>query len=277
MRRAVLLWLFLVMCLCRAQAAGEIPFEFRDGLIWLDVRVAERPETFHFLLDSGANVSVVDLATVRKLGANLGKKVSVQGVQSEVTGYWRTRLKASAHGAWLPSEYLALDLSALSGECKTRIDGLIGLDFFKGRTVEIDFETKAVRILASASKGVASVPMETRSCGLRIPVAVNGAGDQLVRVDTGCASALQWVASGADKRACQGSKVAVGLAPILIPQTVARVEIGPIAFDGVATGVHEQPIFAGEAGLLGNEMLRRFKRVTVDCKGGRLYLEAMHE
>ena len=43
-------------------APAEIPFEFRDGLIWVAVRVPQQSEPLNFLLDSGAAVSV--LATV---------------------------------------------------------------------------------------------------------------------------------------------------------------------------------------------------------------------
>jgi hypothetical protein len=267
--------LFFAICLMQSEAKDlpEVPFRVSDGLIWVDVTIPNHPETFHFLFDSGASVSVIDISVAQRLRTKLGDKVAVQGVQSEVTGYWRTRLNASTRGVALPKDYLALDLSALSGECKTHIDGLVGVDFFRGRVVEIDFEASVIRILNSAPKDLTNgIPLEQRSCGLRLPVTVNNRKDQWVRLDTGCASAFQWVAPEVKREACQGNKVAVGLSAITIPQITTRVAIGQFSFEQVPTGIHSNSIFAGEAGLLGNDLLTKFKKVTIDLKRNRLYL-----
>lgn len=258
-----------------SNSASEIPFEFRDGLLWVEVREPRSEKPLHFLLDSGASVSVIDIATARLLKAKLGREVSVQGVQSEVQGFWRTKLNATAESVKLPTDYLAVDLSPLSGECKTRIDGLIGMDFFKGRVVQIDFKASLIRVSAdrvSSSKSE-SIPIEFRSCGIRVPIIVNGIPNQWVRLDTGCVSGLQWVAPELQLEACQGKKAAVGLSAISITQTKSDVKIGNMSMNRVPTGVHSKSIFAGEAGLLGNGLLRKFDRVTVDLKRNRLYLE----
>ena len=105
-----------------------------------------------------------------------------------------------------------------------------------------------------------------------VPIAVNGQKRQWVRLDTGCATPLQWVTSSVRFQDCN-PKVAIGLAEISIPQTETAVEIGKCKFENVPTGLHEQPIFAGEAGLLGNGLLCRFSRVTIDAKSRRLILE----
>ena len=275
MRCRVWFILVLVMSFLRpaAKEAAEIPFRVSDGLIWVDVNVEQHNQPLHFLLDSGANVSVIDIKVAQNLRARLGHKVAVQGVQSEVVGFWRTRLNATAQGVPLAKDYLGLDLSALSGECKTPIDGLIGLDFFRGRVIEIDFESSVLRLLNSSPKDSTNgLALEARSCGLRLPITVDGHKNQWVRLDTGCASALQWVSSDVKRNACQGTKVAVGLSPILIPQRASHVEIGQFSFEEVPTGVHSKPIFMGEAGLLGNDLLLRFKSVIIDLKRNRLHL-----
>jgi hypothetical protein len=46
-----------------------------------------------------------------------------------------------------------------------------------------------------------------------------------------------------------------------------------MTFDSVPTGLHRQPIFPGESGLLGNGLLTRFERITFDTKARRLMLE----
>lgn len=44
----------------RAATMAEIHFEYRDGLIWLNVTVSAHAEPLHFLLDSGAEASVLN-------------------------------------------------------------------------------------------------------------------------------------------------------------------------------------------------------------------------
>ena len=70
-----------------------------------------------FLLDSGAEVSVVNLDTAKRLGMSLGEKVNVSSVQTTMTGYWPQKLSATASGVKLPSDFLALDLSKLNAAC----------------------------------------------------------------------------------------------------------------------------------------------------------------
>ena len=72
---------------------------------------------------------------------------------------------------------------------------------------------------------------------------------------------------------CFYFQVAIGLSELSIPQTETTVEIGFHKFANVPTGIHGNPIFAGESGLLGNGLLSRFSRITVDAKAHRLILE----
>ena len=190
-----------------------------------------------------------------------------------MTGYWPVKLSAKAGQLELPGEYLALDLSKLSGACSRSVDGLIGADFFRDRVVEIDFAAQKLRVLAAspAADSTNAVPLETRPCGFRVSVSVNGGKSQWVRVDTGCATAFQWVTSKERAERCT-SKLAVGLAELSIPQTMTGVRIGNHYLDTVPTGLHRKAIFPGESGLLGNGLLAQFGVVTIDAKAGRLIL-----
>ena len=93
-----------------SETLSESSFRIKDGLIWIHVTTPRSPAPLNFLLDSGANVSVINLDTARRLGVNLGARVSVRGVKSTAAGYWPQRLTASLAGVKLPQEYLALDL-----------------------------------------------------------------------------------------------------------------------------------------------------------------------
>jgi hypothetical protein len=173
----------------------------------------------------------------------------------------------------LPAEYLAVDLEKLSRSCQQPVDGLIGMDFFRGRVVQIDFESGKIRLLKHENGGkvTGSLPLELRPCGMRVPITINNHSNQWVRLDTGCATPLQWVTASVNTTQC-AHRVAIGLAELSIPQTKATVGLGGYKFEDVETGLHESAIFPGEAGLLGDGLLSRFSSVTIDAKAGRLIL-----
>ncbi|HVY69380.1 MAG TPA: retropepsin-like aspartic protease [Verrucomicrobiae bacterium] len=254
-------------------AVAEIPFCHQKGLLWIEVRVPQSEKALHFLLDTGAGVSVVNLGTANRIGLKPGPEATVHGVGATMTGYWQHRVAAKVGDIDVSGSYLAVDLEKLGDSCERAVDGLVGMDFFRGRIVEIDYDAGKIRLLKTA-KAVAPgevLPLELRPCGMRVPIRVDGHGRQWVRLDTGCATALQWVAPEAPAQCSR--QVAVGLAALSIPQAQTTVRIGASNFENVPTGLHETPIFPGEAGLLGNGLLSRFSAVTIDAKARRLILK----
>ncbi|HWW01840.1 MAG TPA: retropepsin-like aspartic protease [Candidatus Acidoferrum sp.] len=278
MRRHLCAITTLAIALLKAQGAtevlAEIPFEFREGLLWVKVTVAESAQPLNFLLDTGAGASAINRRTADRLALPLGREVNVRGVETTLSGRWLKGIRATAGTVSLPGDYVAMDLTQLSHSCERPVDGLLGADFFRGRAVQIDFRAQTVRILKPDQPPLLAetLPLEMRPCGMRVPITVNDHKQQWVRLDTGCASPLQWVTSHVRSQECK-PKVAIGLSELSIPQTETTVEIGFHKFDNVPTGLHKNPIFAGEAGLLGNGLLSRFSRVTVDAKARRLILE----
>lgn len=260
--------------LAGAVANAEIPFQFRDGFIWITVSVGDADRPLHFLLDSGAEVSVVDSTKARHLGLKRGRPVAVAGVGITTRGYWPQTLEAQAGGVSLPANYLMLDLGRLSQACTNGVvDGIIGEDFFHDRIVEIDFRQEVVRLLPAPpnAAGAQVLPLKVRRCGLLVPVQVNNAAARWVRLDTGCASALRWVAARVSPERFT-SRVAVALAPVAVAVTETTVTVGSVRFDSVPTDVQPQEVFPGEQGLLGNGILNRFGTVTIDGPGRKLFL-----
>jgi hypothetical protein len=253
----------------------EFPFTYDGDLLWVKVRAAGSDQPLDFLLDSGAQVSVINLGTARQLGLPLGSKVTVRGVHSARSGYWPQVLSATAGGVPLPDKCLALDLSAFSRACGKPVDGLIGADFFRERIVQIDYEARKVRLLDSseALPRASAVPLEFRECGMRVKVGVNAGEPQWMRLDTGCASALQWVTRRVRAEECS-DLLAVGLSEVTIPQARTTVALAGSVIHDVPTGLHDKPIFTGEAGLVGNGLLARFHCVTVNARSGLLFLGA---
>jgi hypothetical protein len=267
-----------VFSLLRAHGAAstpvELPIEYREGLLWIKATERQSATPLNLLLDTGAGVSVLNTSAAERLGLKKGRPIDVRGVEAALKGYSLKPLSLTAGDLQLPSPALAVDLQKLSSCCAQRVDGLLGSDFFHGRAVQIDFDAHKMRILPSPpeSKLADSLPLQLRACGMRVPISVNGRKAQWVRLDTGCASALQWVTSNVRPEDCM-RKTAIGLAELSIPETQTTVRVGQTEFQNVPTGLHEKPIFQGEAGLLGNGLLSRFSSITIDAKSGRLILE----
>lgn len=272
MKRLFILFSAISLAL-HMRAETEIPFHFEQGFLYLSVRLEERAETLNFLLDSGATASVLNSATVQKLGLKRGARVQVSGVGATTSGYWPTRLKASVHQVPLPEKYLVLDLSQLSTVCSCNVDGLIGADFFKDKIVQIDFPKNTIRLLNQFplhDDSATLLPLKTRQNGaILTQIQVNSCNPQWVRVDTGCASSLEWVSR--KKSSMVRSKVSVGLAPLSITLQPVRLSLGPGHLLDLEAGVHPRPLFAGEDGLLGTGVLSQFI-VTIDLTGRQLLL-----
>jgi hypothetical protein len=102
-------------------------------------------------------------------------------------------------------------------------------------------------------------------------VEINGGKPQWLRVDTGCASPLQWVAGQAAAESAP-RQIAVGLAEVAIPQAQTSVRLGQLEFKDVPTGLQSRRFLAGETGLLGTGLLERFSVITIDTRARRLVL-----
>lgn len=256
-----------------SSAAMEFPFQSHDGLIWLEVRARESDRPLNFLLDSGAGASVINLPTAQKLGLKRGARVIVQGVQSRAAGYWCQTLSASSGAVPLPKRLLAVDLGELSQACECRLDGLLGADFFSNRIVQIDFKEHKVRLLDAAPSPVGGVKLTLmkKHGAFLLPIGVNGADPRWVRLDTGCAAALHWVASGVRTKAL-AHRTTVALTRLSVPQMQATVQLGEARFEDVTASLHKKQIFPDEAGLLGVGMLSRFDSVTIDDRSGQIIL-----
>jgi hypothetical protein len=261
----------------QAKVPGEIPFQYRDGLIWLKVDVPGKSEPLNFLLDSGAGVSVIDLETARSLGVQLGSRQKVQGVNGQGFAYrvsdLQADLQAVSGGIVLPKSVLAIDLRALSDCCDQRVDGILGVDFFRGRIVQIDFTEGRVRLLKKRDLNLTNceiLPIKMCNDAFCVPVRVGGKPAQWARLDTGCDAALEWMASGVERARTGQTSIALSGASVRYVST--SVQLGKQYFSAVTTGVHEQQIFPEEAGLLGNALLSKF-RLTIDEPRSRVIFE----
>src|SRR5260221_1904976 len=265
----VALWLPLS---AQSKVLGEIRCQFHDGLIWLKVGVAGKSEPLNFLLDSGAGVSAVDFQTACRLPLNLGARQPWQGVSGQPLGYRVHDLRAVSGGIDLPTSVLAIDLRAVSACCQQRVDGILGADFLRDRVVQIDFAAGKVRLLENCDVNLANcevLPIKMCNDAVCIPVRVAGNPAQWMRLDTGCDSALEWVVG--EPRTRSHEKASIGLSHSSRPFIQATVQIGSQRI-AIRAGIHEKQLFAGEAGFLGNGLLRKF-RLRIDEPSNRVIFD----
>lgn len=247
----------VMLFFCSAiHAAQTIPFEYRDGLIWVKVRTDFSSTPLNFLLDSGAGKSVLNLQTAIRLGVGLGAPMKVQCVGAAANAWRVEGFRATLCGISVCHDLLALDLRETSELCSRPIDGLLGQDFFRGRIVQIDFKAGCIRFLneANASNYCAVVPLKLHRDAMCVPVCINGSKPKWTRLDTGCDDTLHWV-GGVDGHYKKTS-----------------VQVGEETIRNVRTTTHQSAIFSGEAGLLGNGVLSNY-RVTIDAVNRKLLLE----
>jgi len=265
----------LLLISARSELPREIPFRYQDGLIWLKVELAGKKERLNFLLDSGASVSAIDLHTAHTLGVNLGGRQLVEGVSGQGFAYRVNNFQAIAGGIALPEPVLAIDLGTVSECCHQHIDGILGVDFFRDRIVQIDFNTGKICLLENCEVDTANcetLPIRMCNGAICVPVRIAGNPVHWLRLDTCCDSALEWVAG--EPRTRPHEKASIGLSHSSRPCIQATVQIGRQHI-AIRARIHEKQVFAGEGGLLGNGLLTKF-RLTIDEPGNRVIFEETH-
>jgi hypothetical protein len=246
-----------------------------DHLAWVEVSVEGSAEPLHFVLDTGASLSVLDRAVARELGVKLGRRIQVLGTQGTTMGHSTTGFRGRLAGFELPGRMLVLDLSAISRRCHRRIDGLVSADFFEGRRVQLDFAEGTLR-MNDACVGVADsatiLKLSRRNDAWCVAGAVNTGRLQWFRIDTGYDGALAWwPGKGSAMVASDTTSLATTLH--LPERGSAMVRFEGLTLEDVPASLLRRRPFAGEAGLVGLALLSQF-RVTMEVDRRRLFLEA---
>jgi hypothetical protein len=251
----------------------EFPFRFSQGLVWLDVRSEATGETFQFLLDSGAGATILDTRCARRLNLDRGRSETVQSVMGRTKG-WSVRDTAlTVGGCPLPDSALVVNLNAVERTLGTRLDGLIGIDFFEEHAVQLDYRTGRARIFdryVPQSRAIV-IPLRSRNSILCAKLDLNDVRSQWLRVDTGCSEAVHWAGKSAQRiRNRTNTTVALKSGSVSFHDVTVLWEGKRLGT--VRAGLHANRFFEGENGLLGNGLLSRY-RVTIDARNRRLILE----
>src|SRR5580698_866588 len=132
-------------------AAAEplsVPFDFSRHAIGLTVVVKGKP--LYFLLDTGVNPSVIDLARAEALGLPLNRKAAGEGngegpgTAPEIPG---TIPSPEIGGRKFANvEALATDMSGMSAGYGRALDGVLGYSFLSANSVLIDYQAHKMTI-----------------------------------------------------------------------------------------------------------------------------------
>lgn len=272
--------------------AVEVRSRFDGSYVYVAVELGSG-ESAWLLLDSGAQLGVLDARVARRLDGQLAGASRLTGYgEGELRGQLLPNLPIRLEGA-LPfeSSVPVVDLSPLDGHAGRRFDGLMGAPLFERFAVEIDYQGRRVVLHAAPS-------FRPPPGAVRLPLAIEG-GDAFVdgeveladgsslagrfAVDTGMRAALSlgspFVAAhdliGRTPDTVAEPVVGIGGRSVDRLARLASLRLGPLAFDAptaqLATARAGMAADSGRAGSIGGELLRRFT-VVFDYRAGALYL-----
>jgi len=291
--------LFVLLCAPCAAApgdeAGEVPFKFEKGYVVVAGTIKGR-EPVEFIVSTGAERSTADFSVARKYelqGYYTGVPPVTGSSSDRIVSYTKVPdVRVGPVGASL--DMFDGSTAEASKALGREIFGALGCDFFRGRTLQLDFGRRVMRFLDKASAealraraagaaGAAVLEMTEREDLLRRPVKLPLVGKVTfdgkparVMLDTGVPAVVALTSSAAKRLGLEAppEKGAPRAG------TVGSLELGGVKLSGVPVVVFPKgsPAEArlGEQGALaGSAFLQNFV-VTFDFRGrGVVVLEQL--
>ena len=132
-------------------SAQAIPFTYDDARLFVPVHVDDDTTTYWFILDTGAQPTIVDANVAAALGLRVREAGSTTGAGTHSLRQGRTEGVSLRVGdvALGPMEVRASEIDSLLAPSQGRAaPGIIGSRFFMEHIVEIDFGSSLVRVHA---------------------------------------------------------------------------------------------------------------------------------
>jgi hypothetical protein len=274
-----------------ADEVGEVPFKFEKGYVIVAGKIKGK-EPVEFIISTGAEFSTADIS--------LAKKYDLQGYYTgvpPVTGRNdRTISFTKVPDVRVGPANASLDMlygstAEASKATGREIFGVLGYDFFKGRTVQFDFEKKVMRFLdkeaAEALRGKAAgasaavvLRMGEREDIFKRPLTLplvekvmfNGKPAR-VMLDTGVVAVVALSSSAAKK---------LGFEPppekgTARADSIQALELGPVKLSAVPVAIYPKgsPAEArlGDNGALAGSIFLQNFVATFDFRGKVVVLE----
>jgi hypothetical protein len=265
----------------RAIGGEDVKARKVETRLTVQVRVNGRGP-YHFLVDSGADTSVVGLRIARELNLPLGTPAILNGMTSRNL-VDRVKVDQLTLG---PTTITDLEVPALS-EFDVGGQGMIGIDALVRQRLLMDFEKKLIKI-EDARKPPKPLPGEIvvvakRRRGQLILTQVRASGLRLEAViDTGSQITIGNVAlrNRLIRRRQKFETVEVtgvtGATAVLQLAVIDELRIGSVTLRHVPIAFADVPPFAlfglaqEPALLLGTDLLEKFRRVSLDFQARKV-------
>ncbi|HEX2684358.1 MAG TPA: aspartyl protease family protein [Ferruginibacter sp.] len=291
MRRAYFIILFLIV-LVQAQAQELLPQkeakfitrfpfkQFSGGVMVLQARFGNIPDTLNFILDTGSGGISLDSSTCEEFGIPLTPS------DTTITGIGGIRKVPFAFDQSLTLPGLKIDhlnfhvnnyevLSSVYGE---KVDGIIGYSFFSRYIVKIDFDSSIIEVFSPGKIDYPKYGTTLHPAFTNLPIQWLNVKDKKslgfnFYFDTGAGLCLLMSEKFAKDSAIllkrrkpvvtqaegMGGKLQMRLT------LVKELRIGPYKFRAVPTYLYKDDYnvtsYPFTGGLLGNDLLRRFNLV----------------
>ena len=274
-------------------AALRIPFELYANVILVRARVNGSAPLW-FLLDTGANGSLIDSRHARRLGLRRLGAVDIKGMGGSVAGSYMGGANFGLPGVRVfGRKVFSMPLSPLFARFGRRVDGVIGYDFFKLFVVEVDYAAKTINLYDPRSyeyKGAGEVvPFTLRDGHPYARVRLGFEGDRAVEgdfeIDTGSDGSLAVNRPFAERHRvlellpeASAAKTGAGAGgeTSYVESRVREIGLGRFTFERPVVTFSRDTEGSGadekSDGQLGGEIFRRFK-VVFDYPRGRMILE----
>jgi hypothetical protein len=259
-----------------------------DTRLYVDVRVNERGP-YRFVVDSGADTSVVGRRIARDLQLPLGTPLVLNGTTARNLVDTVKVAELTIGDSRIPN----LELPALR-ESDVGGDGLIGIDALSRQRLMLDFEAHKVRVEDARNPLPpmldAIVITAHRLRGQLIITHVRAGNVPLDAViDTGSEvtignSALRDKLIGRHHVKFSTAEV-TGVTGVTVPiqmTTIDRLQLGPVTFEYVPIAFADVPPFEifglsnQPALLLGTDLLEKFRRVSLDFRARKVRFQLRH-
>lgn len=265
--------------------SGWLDFElFSQRRLFIPVTI--QGQTVDAMLDSGAEVTVVDRTFAEKIGLVGQGGVTAIGTGGSETVSIAPGFDVRLGGAELKGVTVAvMDLSPITQALGRPVPVLLGKEMMNQAITDIDFAERRIRLVApdafAPPPGTIELPL-TPVNGLRaLPVVIEDGPTVMAMFDLGNGTPLAlFPGYAAEARLTQGRRVSAvmaggvgGAAPAVL-FNLNRLSIGGHVFESVPATVRGEGVWAREdaAANVGMPILSRF-RLMIDFGGDRLFLQ----
>jgi hypothetical protein len=277
---------------------AQIPFDFNGNMMFVPVRIAGGQPCL-FLVDSGVAESAIDRQKLADLGLSAAVPAAGGAPRAPNNGTNNNKVnQKTAPYVGMPS-LRVVSFADLSKNLGRAVEGVIGTDVLSRFVIEIDYDRLSLRLFDPASYQYSGktppLPLDASSDLLTVPVRTEVPGRKnstaQFAIDTGFPDAIEFQGAAAElhKHFFTHERTRLALIPTEmtgpppVEGRIKEVQLGKFTFTEPAADFSRAPVTpppAGSAhspiaGVIGNEILRRFK-VIIDPVKHQAILEPGH-